>query len=98
MTEPVVREPAMREPALRADAANGLGQVVVAVLELLRDLLERQALRRMAAGELTAEEVERLGRALLDLSSQFADIRAALGVTDATDLRLPIDLAGLLQE
>jgi hypothetical protein len=61
-----------------ADAGRGLGQVVVAVLEILRDLLERQAIRRAESGELTPEEVERLGQALIALDRQFAEIREAL--------------------
>ncbi|HWC82064.1 MAG TPA: gas vesicle protein GvpK [Pseudonocardiaceae bacterium] len=85
-------------PRVPADTGRGLGQLVVAVLELLRDLLERQALRRMAAGELTPEEVERLGQALLDLSRQFDQIRDALGAPEPTGIRLPVDLAGLLDE
>jgi hypothetical protein len=63
---------------ISADAGQGLGQVVVAVLEILRDLLERQAIRRMESGSLTPDEVERLGRALIALDRQFAEIRETL--------------------
>jgi len=61
-----------------ADAGRGLGQVVVAVLEVLRDLLERQAIRRMESGSLTSDEVERLGTALIALDRQFAELRETL--------------------
>jgi hypothetical protein len=61
-----------------ADAGQGLGQVVVAVLEILRDLLERQAIRRMESGSLTPDEVERLGQALIALDRQFAELRETL--------------------
>jgi hypothetical protein len=61
-----------------ADTGRGLGQVVVAVLEILRDLLERQAIRRMESGSLTPEEVERLGLALLALERQFTELRETL--------------------
>lgn len=61
-----------------ADTGKGLGQVVVAVLEILRDLLERQAIRRMESGSLTPEEVERLGLALLALERQFTELRETL--------------------
>lgn len=61
-----------------ADSGQGLGQVVVAVLEILRDLMERQAIRRMESGSLTPDEVERLGRSLLALDRQFAELRETL--------------------
>jgi len=63
-----------------ADAGRGLGQVVVAVLEILRDLLERQAVRRMESGSLTPDEVERLGLALIALDRQFTELRETLTV------------------
>jgi hypothetical protein len=61
-----------------ADSGRGLGQVVVAVLEILRDLMERQAIRRMESGSLTPDEVERLGRSLLALDRQFVELRETL--------------------
>jgi hypothetical protein len=60
------------------DAGRGLGQVVVAVLEILRDLLERQAIRRVESGSLTPDEVERLGQALIALDQRFTEIREVL--------------------
>lgn len=61
-----------------ADSGRGLGQVVVTVLEILRDLLERQAIRRAESGELSPEQVERLGQALIALDRQFTALREAL--------------------
>lgn len=61
-----------------ADSGRGLGQVVVAVLEILRDLLERQAIRRAESGDLSPDQVERLGQALIALDRQFAALREAL--------------------
>ncbi|MBN6038978.1 gas vesicle protein K [Amycolatopsis sp. 195334CR] len=69
---------------IHADAGQGLGQVVVAVLEILRDLLERQALRRVEHGSLSPEEVERLGQALIALDRQFAELREALSAPERT--------------
>ncbi|QFU91179.1 gas vesicle protein K [Amycolatopsis sp. YIM 10] len=66
----------------RIDAGRGLGQVVLAVLEILRDLLERQALRRVDNGSLSPEEVERLGQALIALDRQFAELREAITATE----------------
>jgi hypothetical protein len=79
-----------------ADAGAGLGRLVVAVLEILRDLLERQALRRMSAGSLSPDEVERLGQALISLERQFIELRAALGADEPSGARSPMGLATLL--
>jgi hypothetical protein len=79
-----------------ADAGAGLGRLVVAVLEILRDLLERQALRRMSAGSLSPDEVERLGQALISLQRQFGELRAALGADEPSGARPAMDLAALL--
>lgn len=79
------------------DAGKGLGRIVVAVLEVVCELLERQALRRVDAGTLTAEQVEALGRALISLERQFAALREALGVHGPTGVALPVDIAQLLE-
>lgn len=69
----------MSEPArIAADTGRGLGHLVVTVLEVLKEVLERQALRRLDAGTLTAAQVENLGQALIALELRFAEIRAAL--------------------
>ena len=71
----------MTTPGGRVDlsADRGLGGLVLAVLEILRELMERQVLRRMDAGSLTADEVERLGLALLALDREFDELRALFG-------------------
>ncbi|HEY3469298.1 MAG TPA: gas vesicle protein K [Amycolatopsis sp.] len=69
----------MSEPVrIPADAGRGLGHLVVTVLDILREVLERQALRRLDAGTLTPAQVEDLGQALIALERQFAELRAAL--------------------
>lgn len=60
---------------------QGLGQLVVAVVELVRQLLERQAVRRMRAGTLDQQQLERLGDALQALEQRMVELRDALGVT-----------------
>lgn len=67
------------EPRIRADSdelSEGLGQLVVTVLDVVRELLERQVLRRVEAGTLNEDEIERLGRALIDLDTRFDELRA----------------------
>jgi len=79
---------------IRADSeeiGRGLGRLVIAVLDLIRQLLERQALRRVEGGGLTDGQVERLGLALLGLEDRFAELRDVFGVTE-TDLDLPLDI------
>jgi hypothetical protein len=60
-----------------ADAGRSLGRLVLGVLEILEELLERQAIRRMAT--LSPDEIERLGQALIALRVQFAELRETLG-------------------
>lgn len=60
---------------------QGLGHLVVAVVELVRQLLERQAVRRMRAGTLDPQQLERLGGALQALEQRMVELREALGVT-----------------
>lgn len=72
-------EPEGERSGARLD--QGLGQLVVAVVELVRQLLERQAVRRMRAGSLDEQQLERLGQALQALEQQMVELRDALGVT-----------------
>lgn len=66
---------------------NGLAKLVLSIVELVRRLLEKQALRRMDAGNLTEEEIERLGAALMKLEEKMAELKGAFGLAD-DDLNL----------
>lgn len=82
-------EPAI-PPRIAADAEvveNGLARLVLSIIELVRRLLEKQALRRMDAGNLTEEEVERLGSALMKLEEKMDELKKVFGLTD-DDLNL----------
>jgi hypothetical protein len=90
------------EPRLRLgdDAeqiGDGLGNLVVALLDIVRQVLERQALRRVDSGDLGDEQVERLGQALQALEEKFAELRETFG-SDADTLRLPVDLDELISD
>ncbi|HYK03414.1 MAG TPA: gas vesicle protein K [Thermoanaerobaculia bacterium] len=61
---------------------NGLAKLVLSIVELVRRLLERQALRRMDAGNLTDEEIERLGNALMKLEEKMAELKSTFGLSD----------------
>ena len=76
------------------DVGRGLGRLVVTLLEVVRQVVERQALRRVEAGDLTAEQIERLGQALMQLETTFDELIDHFGVVP-DDLYLPLDLTGL---
>jgi hypothetical protein len=59
---------------------RGLAKLVLTLIELLRQLLERQALRRVEAGSLSEDEIERLGQTLLKLSARMEELKAAFGL------------------
>jgi hypothetical protein len=74
---------------------NGLGQLVLTVVELLRELLERQALRRIEAGSLTDAEVERLGTTFRQLAEQVQELKGYFGLEDE-DLNIDLGPLGRL--
>jgi len=72
----------------RIDINNGntkqsLLGLVIALVEIIRDALRLQALRRMDSGKLSAEEVEKLGLALGELDSAIEKMKDEQGVTEA---------------
>ena len=82
--------------ALRPDdAKNGLAKLVLALVELIRELLERQALRRIDAGSLTDAEIERLGTTFLQLHEQMERLKHEFGLED-DDLNLDLGPLGRL--
>lgn len=68
---------------------NGLAKLVMSIIELVRRLLEKQALRRMDAGNLSEEEIERLGNALMKLEDKMNELKGVFGLTDE-DLNLSL--------
>ena len=78
-TESVVPE------RIAADAEvveNGLAKLVLSIVELVRRLLEKQALRRMDSGNLTEDEIERLGNALMKLEEKMSELKKTFGLSD----------------
>ena len=71
---------------------DGLLGLVVALVEIVQELLERQALRRMESGSLNDAEVERLGEALCDLQEALQKIKLDNGIEDSVmNLRDSLD-------
>jgi len=75
---------------------QGLARLVLTVIELLREVLEHQAIRRMDGGTLTEEEIERLGMALLKLNHRMGELKTTFGLTDA-DLNIDLGPLGRLR-
>jgi hypothetical protein len=74
---------------------RGLAQLVLTIVELLRELMERQALRRIDGGGLSEEQVERLGRTFMLLDRRMAELRDVFGLTEE-DLNLDLGPLGRL--
>ena len=69
-----------------------LARLVLTVVELLRQLMERQALRRVDAGDLTEHEEERIGMTLMLLADRMSVLRERFGLAPED---LNIDLGPL---
>jgi hypothetical protein len=74
---------------------RGLAQLVLTIVELLRQLMERQALHRVEAGGLTGDEIERLGRTLMLLEDRMGELKEQFGLEDR-DLNLNLGPLGNL--
>ena len=61
---------------------HGLSKLVLAVVELLRQLLERQAIRRIEAESLTVEEIDRVGTTLMKLEKKIKELQEYFGIDD----------------
>jgi hypothetical protein len=82
--------------ALPENVDSGLARLVLTVVELLRNVLEHQAVRRMDSGSLTDEQVERLGLALLRLNERMDELKSVFHLTD-DDLNIDLGPLGRLR-
>ena len=83
---------------VNADPHNvekGLAKLVLTLIELLRQLMERQAVRRMEGGTLTDDEVERLGQTFMKLEQRMEELKKAFGL-EGEDLNLNLGPLGKL--
>jgi hypothetical protein len=76
---------------------QGLARLVLSLIELLRQLLERQAIRRMEGNSLTDHQVEDMGVALMKLEAKIHELAEHFGLTPA-DLNLDLGPLGNLLE
>jgi hypothetical protein len=81
---------------INADGATveqGLAKLVLALIELIRRLLEKQAMRRIDAGSVGEEDIERMGETFLKLDLKMAELKATFGLQDE-DLNLNLGPLG----
>jgi hypothetical protein len=86
-------------PRLNTDpdkVENGLAKLVLTLIEVLRKVLEHQAVRRMEGGHLSDAEVEKLGIALLRLNDRMQEMKGIFGLTDE-DLQIDLGPLGTLR-
>ena len=62
--------------------AAGLAKLVLTVVELLRQVMEHQAVRRIEAGSLTDDQIEELGNTFLSLDERMAELKITFGIED----------------
>ncbi|HEX3109573.1 MAG TPA: gas vesicle protein K [Thermoanaerobaculia bacterium] len=85
-TESVIPDRISADPEI---VENGLAKLVLSIIELVRRLLEKQALRRMDNGSLSEAEIERLGSALMKLEEKMDELKRVFGLSD-DDLNLKL--------
>lgn len=61
---------------------KGLAKLVLTLVELIRKLLEKQAMRRVEAGSLTDEEIEKIGETLMKLENKMKELKEIFGFQD----------------
>ncbi|MDP2960085.1 MAG: gas vesicle protein K [candidate division Zixibacteria bacterium] len=71
---------------------KGLAKLVLTLIELIRKLLEKQAMRRVEGGSLTEEEIERVGETLMKLEDKMKELKEIFGLKDE---ELNLDLGPL---
>ena len=93
--EKAERETATRLNVPADDVKNGLAQLVMVLVKLLHELMERQAVKRIDGGALTDEEIERLGTTLMRQAEEIRRLQKTLGLTD-DDMNLDLGPLGKL--
>ena len=74
---------------------QGLAKLVLTLIEFIRRLLEKQAVRRMEGGDLSPEQIEELGLALMRLEAKLQELKTQFGL-EAEDLNLDLGPIGRL--
>jgi hypothetical protein len=93
--ERLAKAPPPRWNADPEDVRRSVLKLVLTLVEFIRQLLERQAIRRMDAGTLTPEQTEAVGLALMRLEETIRDLGAQFGIAPE-DLTLDLGPVGRL--
>lgn len=72
---------------------KGLAKLVLTLIELIRKLMEKQAMRRVEGGSLSDEEIERIGETLMKLENKMQELKEIFGLKDE-DLNLNLGPLG----
>ena len=92
MTNPIQKDRINLDPD---EVKNGLGQLVLTLVRLIHELLERQALRRIDAGSLTDRQIEEVGLALMQQAKEIDRLRQEFNLEEE-DLNLDLGPLGRL--
>jgi hypothetical protein len=76
-----------------ANVEKGLAKLVLTLVELIRKLLEKQAMRRVEGGSLADEEIEKIGETLMKLENKMQELKGIFGLEDE-DLNLNLGPLG----
>ncbi|HEY7125743.1 MAG TPA: gas vesicle protein K [Ktedonobacterales bacterium] len=82
-----------RIEANESNVEQGLARLVLTLIELIRRLLEKQAIRRIEAGSLSDEQIERMGETFCKLEQKMAELKATFGLEEE-DLNLNLGPLG----
>ena len=93
----LVEGPSQRIDCTSENIEQGLARLVLSLIELLRRLLERQAIRRMEGGDLNEAKVEEMGLALMKLEAKIVELAQQFGLTPE-ELNLDLGPLGNLFE
>lgn len=94
-SDPAALAPPSRVDIDRDSVGRDLVALVLTVVELLRQLMERQAIRRIDAGGLSEDQIERIGTTLMLLDQRMAELCDQHGLTPE-DLNLDLGPLGTL--
>jgi hypothetical protein len=91
-----LEHPSGQRVALDADTVqHDLARLVLSLVETIRQLLERQALRRVEGGRLSEAQIEQMGLTLMRLEERMVELKAQFGLSGQ---ELQLDLSGLIDK
>ncbi len=93
----IAQQPVERIDCSEETIEQGLAKLVLGIIELVRQLLERQAIRRMEGGSLSDQQVEDMGLALMKLEEKIQELAGQFGLKPE-DLNLNLGPLGNLHQ